>query len=249
MIPNCDVVNYSTFSCEICNVGFVKYFENNRSICRDKNQAIRCKTTNEGFWGCYSCDDNYHLFPTMNWYECRSSLNFNCSGYYTNGCDKCNNGNFTLLRMNRPFGWGQDVAYCQNNCSSNCLTCVNGNCGLCAIGYHLLNNQCLQCMQNCKDCAQNVCYECVDGFTPNQNGCVRNSIDNCNKLVRKIAMNHACYECAFGFYPEGNSCLPCANLQCDVCSNSSRKCFKCRQGFTLKFNVCYSCNDDGCVPA
>lgn len=114
---------------------------------------------NEKYNGCISCqsigcDECGMTVTGKHW--CNSCL----SGYYWNTSQVC-------TKCTEKF--------------SNCKECTESQCDVCDDGYHLSNNECVQC-EGCSalGCKDSICYSCQEGFVRIADGqCVDLSTAHC----------------------------------------------------------------------
>ncbi len=122
-------------------------------------------------------------------------------------------------------------------CSSNCTTCSNTGCILCATGYYNMNGL---CVQNCGSgyyIANSACNKCT---IANCITCTSTSCTSCQQPYTLNSLNSGqCTNCIAGYVFQGGLCQLCAS-PCATCSGSSTNCTTCKIGYYIFNSICSS---------
>ncbi|CAD8085132.1 unnamed protein product [Paramecium primaurelia] len=202
----------------------------NKLILLNFNCNINCSQCINGI--CIKCQIGYLLIDDQCRQICEDGIQFQEEIY---------NNNLELYQ--------QTCQYSNFICNHECLSCSNGHCELCNVGFNLVNNQCqnicgdsiivgeeqcedgneiqfdgcyncqFQCQQECINCQFGKCLECQIGYENINFICH----EQCNNQI--ITFNELCDDGNLEPYDGCFNCNYSCDEQCEICTKGL--CLKC----------------------
>ncbi|KAL7716668.1 Protein serine/threonine kinase [Entamoeba marina] len=193
---------------------------------------------------CLICDAlyNYYGYCTNSYEQIP-----NCYLQTSNGCEECYEG------------YENKIIFCEE-CPSNCLRCLKGECLNCEMNYQLNEtNQCEAISNPISSFDNNKILKCNDGYYSNTNECILCSDSNCItcnssqcltcntnytlntgscQLIElnngeEIISNYGVIDCIAGCYSNNSQCINCSLTfhNCELCNIN--ECLNCNEGYLL----------------
>ncbi|CAK74991.1 unnamed protein product (macronuclear) [Paramecium tetraurelia] len=237
------------------------------------------------------CDDG-NLEPYDGCYNCLFSCDQNCQVCQSGYCLQCKNVQWQINPIDftcQPFCGdtfvvgseqcddGNDVRYdgcyeCFFECQDSCISCVEGECQECDVGWDLINKLCTplcgdllivgneQC-EDGNDIQYDGCYECQYQCQDECTLCNKGVCQACDTLGWTLIHNQ-CFplcgdgivispieQCDDGNQQQFDGCYDC-NYQCqEICGECiDGKCYKCNElGWLVEKFICVPYCGDGLV--